>query len=238
MSDDSFPPAEKRSKRAWRIPRLRISLRMFLILITVLCLLLGTWVQSSRKQQQAVDAIYAAGGSIRYKQMFTAKTFDDGDRFIPVIITGPSPPYDVHLNVLEKRFPDYFCRVYEVTFRRQTRDDDLRHLAMLRGLRSLRMHRADITDSSLTYLRPLKRLEQLTISASHYHRPAFGPGLAVLRDLPALHYLDLGWCEISPEGIEHLKQCRQLTQLEWYNRTEEQKAEIEAALPETLYYDP
>ncbi len=212
---------------------------MFLILLTAICLLLGTWVQRSLKQQKAVDAIYAIGGSVRYKQMFSAKTFDDGERFEPLTITGPSPPPNHRgLNLMEELFPDYFCRVQEVTLRRGTTDDDLRHLAALPGLRSLLLHRTDITDAGLAHLRPLKQLEQLTLATNYYHRPSFGSNMAVLRELPALRYLDLDWCYISPDGIEHLKQCRQLKQLEWSAYTSARKAEIEAALPETVFYDP
>ena len=44
----------------------RFSLRMLMVVITVLCVWLGFKVNAARRQREAVDAILKAGGSIGY----------------------------------------------------------------------------------------------------------------------------------------------------------------------------
>ena len=54
--------AEPIKRRRW----FRFSLRMLLVVVTVLCVWLGFKVNAARRQKEAVEAILKAGGQVSY----------------------------------------------------------------------------------------------------------------------------------------------------------------------------
>jgi Leucine-rich repeat (LRR) protein len=79
-------------------------------------------------------------------------------------------------------------------------------ISRLTGLQILGLHRTGVTDSQMDYLKPLQSLRGLELSGETSLR---NPGLAVLRELPTLEYLDLDTAT-TDVGLKHLGELQNL----------------------------
>ncbi|MCX5643281.1 MAG: hypothetical protein NTZ17_01145 [Phycisphaerae bacterium] len=80
-------------------------------------------------------------------------------------------------------------------------------LSRLTGLKMLRLNRTGVTNKGMEYLRSLRSLQSLELTEAGVG----DAGWAVLKDLPALEYLDLG-PTVTDAGLRHLGQ---LPNLRW-----------------------
>lgn len=79
-------------------------------------------------------------------------------------------------------------------------------ISRLTGLRVLQLSRTGITDKGLEHLRSLRSLGALEFC----NEPSIGSqGLAVLKDLPSLEYLDL-YTGVTDAGLKHVAQVKSL----------------------------
>ncbi len=97
---------------------------------------------------------------------------------------------------------DLYClAVYSLVRRADADRSVLEPIRHLTGLKILRLHGTGVTDKGMEYLRELRSLRALEFS-----EPLIGnQGLAVLKDLPHLEYLDLD-TGATDEGFKHLGQ--------------------------------
>jgi hypothetical protein len=97
---------------------------------------------------------------------------------------------------------DLYClAVYSLLHRAEADRSLLELIRHLTGLKILRLHGTGVTDKGMECLRDLRSLRALEFS-----EPLIGnQGLAVLKDLPYLEYLDLD-TGVTDEGFKHLGQ--------------------------------
>ena len=94
----------------------------------------------------------------------------------------------------------YQLRVCCVMKVRDMKERVLEPISCLTGLEILGLSGAGITDRQMEYLRPLQSLRALELTQETSLRNS---GLTVLKDLPALEYLDLD-CAATDIGLKHL----------------------------------
>jgi hypothetical protein len=203
-----------RPRRLW----FRYNLSTMLALVTVLCMVLGLWVQRAERQRRAVAAICSLKGVIHYE--------DDE----LVTNTAPSIPW-----LRELLGNDYFADVYWVSLTdTQISNAGLDHLKGLPGLRVLYLNSMELSDQGLRGLKGLTELEVLYLSntrvsdAGCEHLKGLaklkiltlsdtrvtGAGLQHLKGLTKLEVLKLSGTPITDPGLEHLKGLRDLR---WLN---------------------
>ncbi len=185
--DVNKPPTQPRRRI------LRISLRAFLMLLTVGCVWLGWKVNKAQKQRAAVAWVEEMGGIVVYDYQYEGRTFLGSDVETPgpvwltqlvgvdflysvksVIFFGPSTLSDI------SRLAD--LGGLETLSLSDNSVDDLAPLAKLKSLRALSVGGTNITD--LTPLANLSNLSHLTISNTSVSN--FSP-LTTLRNLTQLN---------------------------------------------------
>jgi hypothetical protein len=182
------PPVDKtsdkpRRKRRW----LQFGLGTMLGLVTVLCLVLGLWVQRAERQRRAVEAIRAAGGGVRYS--------DDPSR-VPAWLA-------------QQLDEDYFRTVTWASLSRsRLAGGEVVLVKALPGLQRLYLNNPHVGDADLRRLTGLTELRWLLLRNT---RITDG-GLEHLQGLQSLEYLDLTNTQVSEAGLQHLKS---LSHLEW-----------------------
>ncbi len=190
------PPTRRR--RLWQF-----SLRSFLLLIAVVSVWLGLWVNHARRQKDALDAILKLHGFVEY-----AHQFPDGKRR-PKPLNTAEPPGPAWLR--ERLGDEYFVRVVGLQFWEQpVSDDDLAHVGVLTDLQYVSFvggrQGAKITGTGLAHLRHLTRLRFLDL----LQHPVTDDGLRHLPSLPQLEVIDLRSTEITDAGVEQLKRFKKL----------------------------
>ncbi len=133
--------ADAKSRPTFRTRFLRISLRTFFVVLTVVCVAGGWWVNRAVRQQRAVRWVQAHGGNVNYwKASWTTNE-----------------------RLQELGLLDYFCSVFMVEVGSVINElQDLRPLADLPHLTELRLRgcRGD--------LKPLSRLRSLRLLSVEY----------------------------------------------------------------------
>jgi hypothetical protein len=95
------------------------------------------------------------------------------------------------------------CRLVPMT---RASEQVLEPISRLTGLRVLQLIRTGITDKGMELLKPLRSLGALDLC----NEPFIGnQGLAVLKDLPSLEYLDL-YTGVTDAGLKHVAQVKSL----------------------------
>jgi hypothetical protein len=227
-----------RRKRRW----LQFGLPTLLGLVTVLCVVLGLWVQRAERQRRAVAAIRALGGEVGYD--YEA----DGD-------TDELPGPDWLCRLLSV---DYFSDVLMVDwptatnagldkldglgeldrlslhFNSHITDEGLPRIGALKNLRMLSLCGTSVTDRGLVHLGALTRLEWLNLNNTAVtdlglvdvgrlpklkalyldNTQVTGTGLVHLHELSNLEGLDLRNTPVSDEGLAHVSNLRHLTVLD------------------------
>jgi len=75
-------PNPSKPRRRW----FQFSLRTLLVLLTVLCVWLGVTVNRARKQREAVAAIEALGGYVRYEYQYGSGQEPPGPKWLRELI--------------------------------------------------------------------------------------------------------------------------------------------------------
>ncbi len=140
-----------------RIPRIRISLRAFMVLILILGTGLGYLVVGAREQRDAVAAIEHAGGKVAYDWQWQGGFADPSKR----------PWWPSWAGKILG--PDYFSTVKQVTLIAQkpdvVDDDVMVEVGRLHGLESLMINGCKgVTDAGMVHVRGLSQLTILEVS--------------------------------------------------------------------------
>jgi hypothetical protein len=186
------------SRRPWW-RRLRLSVRFLMVLVLIVGGSLGWFIHRATVQRDAVRAIEAAGGTVRYD-------FQQSPSFLTQS-KPPGPKWLIHLIGI-----DFFADVTSVSFRTspwnavvyappQT-DAILADIGRLPRLERLDAKSVRVTDAGMAHLAGLTKLRSLVIEGT--------PGLtdAGLAHLAALEQLESLWIEgtmsIEGPGLAHL----------------------------------
>ncbi len=205
--------------RPWR-RFLRFSVRGLILLALVIGAGLGWIVRSARIQREAVAAITASGGSVKYDWQENEQT---------LVAAGKpwAPEWLVDLVGV-----DYFGHVTTVLLEEQS-DATFAQVGHLAGLQLLCFDASAVSDVGWEHLRGLTRLSRLIDAGPEYsddwlvHLPAFSNlsyldlsshpitdrGLAHLARLPNLSILDLNNTRITDTGLVHLSRLTKLSDL-------------------------
>jgi hypothetical protein len=235
MSAELKPNApETKPKRRW----FRFSLRMLLVVVTVLCVWLGFKVNAARRQKEAVELILKAGGTITYdyqwvsspngQKVFDAKALPPGPNWLHELIgdeffrnaasvflqDGVIDESDFsHLSGLDTLTEILLCNVRIVSrntgLRRPIQDSDLGTLGQLTQLRSVDLGNVEIKGFGLASFMHLKELRNFRLGFNHAYQPA-APALEQIGKITTLQTLYLNGFHIDND---ELLQLRNLTNL-------------------------
>ncbi len=172
---------------------LQYSLRTFLILLTTMCLWLGSKTERVRTQRRIVRLVKEMGG----EAVFDYEYSDD-----PAAPPNP-PPGPAPLRMFLGN--DYFAELVSVRLEKVT-DVDVGQVGEATTLRHLSIS-GGITDKAMDTICRLTNLESLRLDAGR----VTGGGLAKLSELPHLRSLAISNMPISAEGA---RQVGRLTGLE------------------------
>ncbi|HJT36299.1 MAG TPA: hypothetical protein VJ783_30030 [Pirellulales bacterium] len=176
-------------------------MRTLLVALTFLAILLGGWVNRARRQREAVAAIRAAHGEVRYDDQFgKAREVLAARRSLLGRLTGWLD--DSYLRDVVAAFLDNDDTFDGTAFHAIAALPDIKYLELgtwikdanlesiegLAKLRHLALRSPQLTDAGLVHLTPLKRLTYLAIWDSQIN----GTGLKHLRGLTKLKNLNLG----------------------------------------------
>jgi hypothetical protein len=183
-----------------------------LLLMTALCIWLGLWLASARRQAEAVRKLQELGCQIVYRHEVDA----NGKR-----IPNPVQP---GLKWLRNIFGDHaFLNVYSVDAEgltdkeldllgdlgtieslhlRNNSDDGLAKIAGLTNLKSLEVTSRKLTDRGVAYIAKLRRLRDLRL----YEGRVSDEGIKPLAELENLQSLLLAVTQVTSDGAAWLKQ--------------------------------
>lgn len=166
-------------KRRWA----QFTLRGFFVLVTILCVALGTWIVPAERQRRAVAAIEALHGRVTYA--------DDTQ-------TKATPT-----TLLRRWLPrDCFNEVRTVCLSSTAvTDAQLTNVEWLADLREFDLDVTQVTDAGLAHLRAMKRLKRLSLNGTQ----VTDAELAHLRALTALEWLQLNGTRVTGAGLDHLQ---------------------------------
>lgn len=148
QSETTAANLDRRSRRRW----FQFSIRMLLVVVTLLCVALSMWVVPAERQRRAVEAFEKLGGHVFYVGEQTA-----------------SDSIPKSLLTLRRWLPRvYFNEVIEVHLIHciEVTDDDLVHLRELTGLQELWLPNTSVTDAGLDHLQGLTGLQYLHLGGT------------------------------------------------------------------------
>jgi hypothetical protein len=216
---------------AKRRPRwFRFSLRMLLVIVTVLCVWLGVKVNAARRQKAAVEAFLKAGGSFSYDYE-TVQVRVDPDRLAGVPNAVPPEPQwmrvcfgdDLFHSVVEfilvsheisqadfsklNGAPDVWYLIFtdlkiidSSGNARPIGDDELKIIGRLAQLRRLILCKCDVHASGLESLVSLRHLRDLDLNGSRADDLAVEP----IGRMKSLKVLRLAGTQITDAGLKKL----------------------------------
>ena len=212
MTDKSQPPA---TRRRW----FRFSLRMLLVVVTVLCVWLAFKVNAARRQKLAVEAILRAGGTV---------WFDYHNVPVPGVPNSKfnrdaAPPGPAWLR--EVIGQDYFRTADCVDFiDRAIKQSDLAQVAQLPELICVNLnstkivdgtgHMRPIADYDLVFLERLTKLHDLVLSNYTGMGLVTDAGLERVQNFADLDELYLRNNKISDAGLRYLTGLKKLKTLD------------------------
>ena len=182
--------------------RLRFGVRALLLLTTIIAVWLGIHLQRTKAQRQAVEAIRAYGGWIRYDYQFPKGTYGHND------FDGKALPR-VPVYLVQLLGVDFFQSVVQVSLnysedsgRRlensNQSDSALQHLPSFPNLRVLLLSEGQASDDGLKFVGQLKHLEYLYMWDVHNVSDV---GIRHLANLRKLKYLHLSTSRITDESL-------------------------------------
>ncbi|HZZ27671.1 MAG TPA: hypothetical protein VFE46_06650 [Pirellulales bacterium] len=174
----------------------RYSLRMLLVVITVIGIWLGIEAGRARQQQDAVAAIRKLGAAVWYD--YHIKPYGPSiERLFEVKPTAtPLEPLwlDNAIGV------DYFHNVNTANFFQPITDDDLAFVEKLPSLVTLGIGQSKVTSAGLVRLTALNRLMYLVLERSQVD----DDGMKFLVHLPNLWLLNLEHTNVGDRGCEQI----------------------------------
>jgi hypothetical protein len=175
---------------------LRYSLRTLLVAMTMLCVVLGLWVNGAERQRRAVAAIQAAGGYVFYD-------YERPDA-APIVGQLPGPDW-----LCERLGVDYFADVTYAYLSRRATDETVAHLRSLTSLEELLLYGTPVSDVGLAHLSGLSRLEHLSLFGTQ----VTDVGVANLSGLTNLERLSLFGTQVTDAGVANLSGLTRLEEL-------------------------
>ncbi len=185
---------------------MRFSLRTAFIFLTLICVWFGYRVYSINTEENAIKAIKAANGTVKYGRPWHPQyggAYQNSQRerlWLTRFIFGNGPDNSVctvfldhgaHQQVNSKSKP-----LNDSSF-----ENLLPHLLVLQGLKELRLDDTQVTSESIARLAQLKTLEVLDLCNVQVDDAAIDS----LVSLSALRYLDIFQTEISLDGAERIQ---------------------------------
>ncbi len=181
-----------------RRPRLRISLRMLMIAVTLLALWLGWHVSRSQRQQVALRGLKSTIVIWDYQIVGDSVDFwDPGKSSGAAWFVGPSGE-------------GLFNRVVGLTTLYGVSREALAGLADLSDLRLLNLSNSGVDDESVAVVAELSRLESLDLSMTS----VTDAGLPHVGEVASLRRLRLNHTGVTDEGLEHLAGLKRLEVLD------------------------
>jgi hypothetical protein len=204
----------------------RYSLRMFLLMVTVLCILLGRYMKQKRDKQLAIQTIVGWRGTIHFdyepSPLERMQLAENAARLgTPPVFPEPPPPGPAWLwRYLGERF---FADAVEVELPYLGDEIELPHLrdkkvdfgalAPLTKIRRLRIRQTKNLDNELRHLKKLPELEVLGLGLSN----VTDRGLKHVARLRNLKTLSLGYTQVTDNGVLQLSSLHELEYLEIKN---------------------
>jgi len=228
--------------------RFRFTLRLLfasVLLIALGAAWLGALVRSAKRQERAVDALYALPPCkcvvVWYDYDFDAsgqfapaghpagpawlRRLFGGDCFCTVVaVEGDFDDTDMH-------YIESFPYLEKLQVGNDVTDAGLEHLRSLTHLRGLSLGGAEITDAGLRHIGLLSELQELEFSC--HCRNVTDAGLVHLRGLSQLRSLKLNRAQVTDAGLASLAVLHRLRSLAIWGSdvTEDGIAKLKGALP-------
>jgi Leucine Rich repeat len=185
----------ERKYRLGRLPSIRLSVRSLMLLVLVAGCWLGWYLQGVRRQQDAVDAVVKARGTLDYD-------WDKGHYDPDSSNYGRKP---LALKWLAERLGvDYVANVIDVSLiyqpsmlAQKPNDETLRRVSQLSRLERLRLWGTDVTDAGLAHVKRLTHLHELNLSNSQIG----DAGLANLEGMTNLRQLSVASTRVTDAGV-------------------------------------
>lgn len=169
---------------------------MLLVFATLACLALGWWVDSVRRQRDAVDAILNAGAMIEYRGSWCG---------IAQRSIGLGRQRDSHSVWLDFWRTPTYVQVLDSA----SGDTILENLPALPTITMLELFECCVSKEGIPYLARCPNLEYLLI----YRTRISNSDLKCIAQMKSLKCLDLDEVKISDEGLRHLAQLKTLRYL-------------------------
>lgn len=193
--------------RAWR---LRFTLRLVLVALTLNCIWLAIHTQRARQQQRIVAHIQNTWGSVVYDcdHGLTRKTVEG----------SPVPKW-----LLSRLGKDFFHTVIAAHVRGEVQ---LAEVSKLSSLKDLTIWKEDLTDVDMQHVARLRILQNLMVqSDKHQTLPGDYPdttqigdgSLATLAAMPQLEYVYLEGTRFTGRGLAALADSRSLREINIHN---------------------
>jgi hypothetical protein len=224
----SSPASNEPAPRKRRWFRLQFSLRALLLLMTLVCLICGAWLNRAIRQRTAVRRFYEltdARGETQGESPVTMTYRYQGknEYYKPIVPKWQHPLRDA---IGEEAFGEVTGVQLMDT---AVVDDDLRHLASVPTIEYINLRNTKITNAGLVHLRVCPKLKMLTFDGM----PITDAGLAELSRHQDLESLSLSGTKITDAGLDHLAKLPKLKEL-WLRNTAITDAgykQLQAALP-------
>jgi hypothetical protein len=201
-------------------PFLRFSVRGLIVLVLVIGIWLGWLVRSACIQRDAVAAITAAGGSVKYDW--------DWSNGLPVVGGKPWAPKWL-TDLIGVDFFGHVTFVQLISSSNAT-DATFTHVGRLTQLETLLIGFSPLCDDELAHLKSLTKLSGLCFIGTQ----VTDAGLIHLKGLTNLLVLNLDGTQVTDAGLIHLKGLTNLSVLCLGGNqvTDAGMRELEQALPE------
>lgn len=204
----------------------RYSLRTLFVVMTVVCLVSGFWLNKAFRQREAVrrfnqmtmEGYYYWGPRVVYRNAESAEALE---------AQIPAWGYPLRLALGKEAFGE----VIEVDLTATTlTDDDLQYLADLPTVERLSLSNTKVTDKGLRYLRSCPKLKFLALNSV----PITDDGLEQIAALTELEALGLVGTKVTDEGLRHLMKLPKLKILSLQSTevSDNGYQEFQAALPQ------
>ena len=209
--------------RRWFVPR--YSLRTLLVVMTVVCLVSGSWLNKAFRQREAVRRFYQLrGGRSDPYGLVTILYRHEGQ-----IQSQPNVPEWLHPlrdAIGDEAFGDPIGVQLQHT---SATDDDLRNLEDVPTIEQLWLSRTNVTDQGMRSIQACPNLKVLDLD----HTAITDDGIAPLATLKKLEFLSLTGTKVSDEGVRHLMRMTNLKEvrLKYTAISDDGFRELQTALP-------
>jgi internalin A len=194
-------PMPDRPKRRWY----QFRLFTMLVVVTVICVLMGLWVNEAHRQRDAVAAIKASGGEVEYEwdNRISPRCWFI-DRLRPIL--GVDYVEDVSSVQILPDMPTLTRKGGPrgptlITDGPTIDDVGMQYVGKLDGLVHLDLAWTDIGDAGVAHLKGLVGLRSLDLSKTNVS----DAGLAHLKGLKWLRSIDLSKTRVTDAGMDDLQ---------------------------------